>query len=611
MQGRVTIACALIVVAVGVAIYARSFDGPFIYDDIPSIVENPALHELWPPRYLISAPPRSTLASRPVVGATLAVNYAVGAERVRGYHAANLAIHLVCALLLMGLVRRTLAQPRVPQYLRDAGTPIALAGALLWVAHPLQTEAVVYVIQRTETLMALFYLLTLYAAVRAWSAGGETSGRAWQVACVVACALGMASKEVMVSAPLAVLLYDRAFVSGSFRKAWVEHRGLYLGLALTWVPLLWLVLTGDRGASAGMHLGISPWDYLLTQAGVIVRYLRLTFWPHPLAVSYEDWPIVSGMAEVVWPGLLVVALLGMTVWALVKRPGLGFLGAFFFLVLAPTSSIWPIATEPAAERRMYLPLAALVLLCLSALYWLASRRGSAGRVAVGVLVVALVLVSGRASALRVHDYRSALAIWQDCVDKRPHNAAARNNLGQALLREGRTQEAMAQWEQAIGINPGMTEAYSNLAGLMDRAGRSDEAIELLERALALDPDRPAQARNNLGIVLARRGQLREAREQFESAAADADYAPDAHYNLGLLELREGDLPAAIEEFEAAFALDPLRVDVVTVLGQALCRAGRLERAAELEQLLRDRGDTDPADQIAAQIRQLRNAGARP
>ena len=577
MRGRVTIVCTLIVVAVGVAIYAGSFDGPFIYDDVPSIVENPAIHELWPPRYLVFAPPQSTLVSRPLVGATLALNYAAGAEQVRGYHAANLAIHLCCALLLMGLVRRTLLQPGLPQQIRDASRPIALATALLWTAHPLQTEAVVYLIQRTETLMALFYLLTLYAAARAWSASGERSVRVWQVVCVAACALGMASKEVMVTAPLAVLLYDRSFVSGSFRAAWRKHRGLYLSLACSWALLLGLVLTGDRGASAGTHLGISPWNYLLTQAGVIVWYLRLALWPHPLAISYEDWPIAGGVAEVVWPALLVLALFAVTLWALVKKPGLGFLGAFFFLVLAPTSSLLPIATEPAAERRMYLPLAALLLLLLLALHWLALQRGRAGSVALAVMVLAAVVVSAGASARRVEDYRTTLTIWQDCVDKRPNNAAARNSLGQALIHAGRSEEARIQLEQAIRINPAMTEAYSNLAGLIYRDGRVAEAAELLERALTLNPDRPAKIHANLGLVFLTSGEPAAAREQFEAATADGAYAPDAHYYLGLLEVRRGDLPRAIER----------------------------------EGMLRSRGDSVTADRIAELIRRARQEQDRP
>ena len=511
----------------------------------------------------------------------------------------------------MGLVRRTLTQPAIPQYLRDASTSVALATALLWVAHPLQTEAVVYLIQRTETLMALFYLLTLYAAARAWSVDSATSARVWKGVCVAACALGMASKEVMVTAPLAVLLYDRAFVSGSFREAWREHRGLYAGLASTWVVLLLLVLTGDRSTSTGVHLGISPWNYLLTQAGVIVWYLRLVFWPHPLAVSYEDWPIAGGVADAFWPGLFVLALLAVTVWALIKWPGAGFLGAFVFLVLAPTSSLWPIATEPAAERRFYLPLAVIVLLLLLVLHRMARRWGHAGRLVPAVLVVVVVVVSAQASARRVEDYRTTLSIWQDCVEKRPANAAARNNLGQALLQQGRVDEAALQFEQAIRLKPTMTEAYSNLAGILHGAGRSAEAIELLERALALNPDRPARIRGNLGIVLAQRGDLVAAREQLERATADRAYAPDAHFNLGLLEVWQGDLSRAIEQFETAFEMDPSRRDVVLALGRALCRAGRFERASELVELLRSRGDTEAASRIAEQMRQTAAPDERP
>ena len=165
----------------------------------------------------------------------------------------------------------------------------------------------------------------------------------------------------MVTAPLVVVLYDRVFVFDSFRDAIRSRRGLYAGLAATWAVLAALMWSGPRSAVGGFSTGISPWTYLLNQAQMIAHYLRLTVWPRSLVVFY-GWPVALTLGDVLPYALLVTALLAATIVALVRAPALGFLGAWFFMTLAPTSSVVPIATEVGAERRMYLPLLALIVL---------------------------------------------------------------------------------------------------------------------------------------------------------------------------------------------------------------------------------------------------------
>ena len=189
-----------VLTALAAAAWANSLSAPFIFDDRPAILGNPHIRQLWPLSRALSAPPRSILGGRPVPGLTLAINYALGELDVRGYHAFNLALHVLSALILLGIVRRTLARSA---RLVSAARPLALVTAAIWLVHPLQTDAVTYVTQRTELLMGLFYLLTLYAAIRA-SEGSRSWP--WQTASVVSCALGMASKEVMITAPLMVML---------------------------------------------------------------------------------------------------------------------------------------------------------------------------------------------------------------------------------------------------------------------------------------------------------------------------------------------------------------------------------------------------------------------
>jgi len=188
------------------------------------------------------SPPRwSGITGRQLINLSLAVNYAVGGTRVWGYHALNLAVHILAGLTLFGIVRRTLLQPRLRGRFGAAANGLALTTAVLWTVHPLQTESVTYIIQRCESMMGLFYLLTLYCFIRG---AASQRPRLWYGLCVTACALGMACKEVMVSAPLMVLLYDRTFVSGSFRVAWRRHGRLLGALAGTWVLLGYLVASG-------------------------------------------------------------------------------------------------------------------------------------------------------------------------------------------------------------------------------------------------------------------------------------------------------------------------------------------------------------------------------
>ena len=229
------------------------------------------------------SPPICSVSGRPVECLTLALNYALGGLNVWGYHAFNLTVHLVSALVLFGILRRTFEGEKLRDRFGAAAIWLAAAIALIWEVHPLQTESVTYIVQRSELLMGLFLLLTLYCTLR----GSQSSRpRAWYLAAVVSCALGMGSKEVMVGAPLIVLLYDRVFLASSFRELWQRRIGLYIGLAATWLILAVLVARTLHPATGFGIEGLTSWDYLKTEAGVIVYYLRLCFWPHPLVIDY-------------------------------------------------------------------------------------------------------------------------------------------------------------------------------------------------------------------------------------------------------------------------------------------------------------------------------------
>ena len=560
-----------LIVLAALAAYRGSFGGPFVYDDLPAIVENPTI------RHLSSAalrpPPGGlTVSGRPVLNLSLAVNYAISGTAVGSYHALNLLIHGLAGLVLWGLARRTLAG--LPWRKREDAGPADLLGlaiALLWTLHPLQTESVDYVVQRAESLMGLFFLLTLYCSRRAMeSAENDRPGRTvWSGLAVLACLLGMGTKEVMVSAPVIVLLYDRTFVAGTWREAWRRRRGLYLGLAASWVPLALLVAGGggNRGGTAGFGVAVTWWRYELTQLAAVAHYLRLAVWPSPLVFDYEpsDALPAAGLGAAA-----VLLLLGATVWALRRRPAAGFLGAWFFLILAPTSLL-PSGVQAVSEHRMYLPLAAVIAALAVGLCSLCGRIP-------GLVFLALAALGlGGATARRTEDYRSNLALWADTAAKRPGNAFAQNNLGLALFAAGRVAEAQARYAQALQLDPANAQAHYNLANILAEGGRLPQAIAEYGKALQLRPDF-FEAHNNLGLADEKAGRPREAAAEFAATLRLAPDSFEAHCNLADVLAETGRTAESIREYEEALRLEPGSAPAHENLGMVLAQADRVTEA---------------------------------
>jgi tetratricopeptide (TPR) repeat protein len=494
----------------------------------------------------LSPPHRNwlTVEGRPLINLSLAINYALGGYNVWGYHALNLTVHILAGLTLLGIVRRTLLQPPLRERFGTAADELALATAVLWTVHPLQTESVTYIIQRAESIMGLFYLLTLYCFIR----GVESpTPRLWYGLSVAACALGMASKEVMVSAPLMVLLYDRAFLSESFREAWRRRRPVYLALASTWIVLGVVLLSAGILTYASMTARrIDRWQYLATQPGVILSYLRLSVWPSPLILA-RPWPFATTWMSILPSTVVVVIVLMASAWVWRRNRVWGFAGAWFFLILAPSSSFIPLP-DPMYEHRMYLPLAIVICLVVTGLYALLGRRS-------WVLFALMAIGLGAFTWRRNQDYRTELGIWQDALAKCPNNPRAHDAVGVILWRAGRVPEAMEHWEQSLRIAPDYAPAQRNLGIALGRAGRIQEAIKYLEQAVRVRPD-DVEAHYNLGVMLAHLGRIPEAMEHWEQLLRlDPDDA-DAHYNLGVALEQAGRVQQAIGHYEQALRLKP-------------------------------------------------------
>lgn len=547
--------CPILLVLSALISYQNSFSGKFLFDDATNIKTNYAIRRLWPVWETVWGPPGSGVAGRPVVQLSFAIDYAIHGLDVMGYHVGNLAIHIATALALFGVVRRTLRLCLPDEESGQHATGVALVVALLWQAHPLLSDSVTYVSGRTELLAGLFILLTLYCSIRS-----TTSARhaiAWRCGSVAACLLGTGCKEIAAVAPILVLLYDWIFMREPRRPRWY-----YLALFATWViiPLnlwmanfhRWALVTQDP---------IGPWDYLKTQSQVLVTYLKLAVWPHPLVIDYQGWPAHPSLLSVLPHASLILILLAATIYGLVRLRPWAFAGAWFFLILAPTSSVLPLPTEIATERRMYLPLMAIVALAVVGGYQLVRRIGMRYSPAALAIVALLAVVETLATRWRNEDYKDVLAMWLDVAARRPNNSRAFTNIGAEYLERRDYATAKQCFLRALEVNP-----------------------------------RDFIAMNNLGNQAMRDGDDAQAESYFTSALrTKPDYA-SAYANLALLQLKQNRLAEAETNVREAVRLQPKRVDHLAKLAKVLAARGKLEEA---KQVARRAAEIDPEFRRAA------------
>ena len=580
---QVLVQASILVVIVGVAWWS-CFGGVFLLDDVHSITANPSIRDFGALAWL--NPPGEigeTVAARPFLNFLFAVDYALHADSPVGYHVTNLAIHLAAALAVLGIIRR-LARL---EGLREEGRSVAFAVALFWAVHPLQTASVTYLSQRAESMAGLFVLIGFYAYLR--SRDGATP-RAWSAISVVAALLGALTKETAIALPALVGLHAWRAGSGRILECALEWRGLLAGYAAAWT--LWLVLAAEdlrRGGSAGWDTSVGMWDYLVTQCLALGHYVRQTVWPDGLVF---DFGMTTATLSEVWPqALVILGALGLAGWGCANRRPWGFALVAFFVLLAPSSSLVPVATQTIAEHRMYLAL--LVPLGFAVAVW---RRLAASMPSWTSLLM-LTVVAGSlmlTTQARNHLYHSAVLIWSDTVAKVPSNARAHNNLGVALMAEGRTGEARAEFARAVELRPNHAFALHNLGTALLRDGMKPEAVDAFRRAVAAAP-RSAESYLSLGIALMQLNQKAEAESAFETAIRIDPGVSDAKIELAKLRRDAGREDEALKFLMEAVALRPDLADAHYEVGISLEMRGDFRAAlVEMEEAVRLRPDWMPA-----------------
>ncbi len=654
-----SVVCGIVLLAV----YSNVLKAPFLFDDHSSIEENPSIRSIFPLSQSMWSPKDFSVAGRPMVSLSFALNYAIGGLNVFGYHLVNILIHawnasLVASLLYTVLrysLDRSLPAQRLSsnQNLSTVYSPIqesVSAGAktvsnakneyaylawflaLLWALHPLQSETVAYVMQRTELMMAWALLVTLYSSIRAWQASTGATRLLWQVSAILACAFGMLCKEVMVVAPVLVVLFDWSFHDRSLKKLIEKRTWLYLGLFACWGILAAIMMTDPRGRSVGFSLGYSSWDYMTTQCWAITKYLSLSFFPVGLCGDYGVFKVQDPR---IWLPCfaLLTSLVLTTLWMWFRDRRLAFWGLWFFAILAPTSSFVPIATEPMAERRMYLPLISIVVLLSIGFVriwnWIASgsqnseqalvkthqpnprsetersnlasvsepspSRSKLGSLFGPIIVgVTLILIVGSMTHSRNQVYESELTFWTEVKRMAPRNERALGTLGMIHFKAERYEEAEKEMLKAYEVEPRNYHTHAILGRLRLQQHRYQEARQYLEFAIRAQPDY-REALTAMGTLLLEQGDPTKALSFCDRALKINPNHALTNYIRGLALGELGRIDESVAAYQKALLEDPKMSDAHNNLGEIAMSQMKLPEA---EKHFRLALEVDPRSALA-------------
>lgn len=567
-----------------VIIYSNTLNYAFVFDDQPNITENSfmRLTELSFEK-LSAAAFKSPHVNRPVANVSFAVNYYFGKYNTAGYHVVNILIHLINGILVYIFTLSTLKQAGIaaPEHSRSPQfftAYISLFAALIFIAHPIQVQSVTYIVQRMNSMAVMFYLLSLifYIGARStlirWKRWTQWAG------CLLCWFLALGSKEIAATLPLVLLLYEWYFFQ-SLSKDWLKQNLKYcIGL----VVLL--------GLTAYMFLGSNPLDgivgsythrdftleeRILTQFRVLVFYLSLLFYPHPLRLNLLHHITTSHSlldpVTTLFSLLILVFLLGLAVCIAKKQRLVSFCILWFFIHLMIESSI--IGLEIIFEHRLYLPMVGLALMTA----YLFFHFLSAHRTWVFIVSSAIIISLGTVTYFRNKIWQDPITLWYDVVSKNPFSSRAQYNLGSDLAQQGRLTEAIDHLSAALRLKPDYTKAHNNLGLALFKQGNLDQAANHFSAALRIHPGNSA-AHYNLGLVMEKKGHLKIAVKHYLKALRIKPDFAEAHNNLGIALQAQGRLKEAVYHLSAALRIRPDYAEAHHNMGNALEMQGDVKKA---------------------------------
>jgi tetratricopeptide (TPR) repeat protein len=568
-----------ILAVVVILIYVPTLTTPFIFDDINNIRDNP--HIRVPSldlKNLARAGFQSPVNTRPVANISFALNYYLHGYNLVGFHVANILIHLATGLFLYALAKATLLTPALrTQY--DQYIWIPFFTAFIWIVHPVQTQSVAYLVQRMNSLAAMFYVLSMLCYVQFRMAADRRNKLLWLGGCFLAGLLAFGSKEISATLPVFILLYEWYFFQ-ELNLKWGRRQWLMLaGSGLLFILISLFYFQNDpltRILASYHHRDFTLVERVLTQFRVVVFYISLLLWPQPsrlnldhdFALSYSLFNPMTTLFSL----MIILALLVLAIVTARRNPLLSYGILWFFGNLVIESSV--IGLELVFEHRTYLP-SMMVIFAAVALFFRylnPGKRGVIGLCIVGTLFTAWTLERNRI-------WTDEITLYRDCVEKSPAKARPYNNLGAALIHQGRLQEAIEHLQAALKIEPDYADAHYNLGSAFARLGDLEKGIYHFNETLRLEP-KNLKALNNLGVALVLQGRVNEAIKHLEAALKIKPSDADLHNNLGFALMDQGELDAAVEHLSRALALDPRHLGAYNNLGLVLKRRGQLEESRQ-------------------------------
>lgn len=580
-----------------IVVYSNTLNSPFVFDDDANIRENAYIRLTdFDFQRLSDAMFESPAPNRPVANISFALNYYFGEYDVTGYHVVNIIIHLINGILVYFLALIIFKQAsQVPNQktTKIDGTlipKISCFAALIFVAHPVQTQSVTYVVQRMNSMAVMFFFLSLllYISGRLNRAGW----RRWSLfgACFFSWIMALGSKEIAATLPFLIVLYEWYFFQ-DLRSDWLKRNITYIVGLIIISGLVVFIYVGespfDKILSGYASRDFTALERVLTQFRVVVFYMSLLVFPHPVRLNVLHQ--ISTSHSLVEPIttlfslLIIIGLISLAIYLARKHRLISFCILWFFINLTVESSI--VGLEMIFEHRLYLPMFGFVVIVSSLLCHFSSKKQLWAMVICAIITMSL----ATAAYVRNRVWQNGMTLWSDVLSKNsqshrahcnlggalekqgrlneaieyylaalrinPAYVVAHYNLGAALDKQGRTDEAVAHYLEALRVHPRYVKAHTSLGGILDKQGRTDEAIDHYLEALRIYP-RYAKAHNNLGIALGKQGRTDEAINHFLEALRIHPGFAEAHNNLGVVLFRQGNVQGAIDHFRGALRIKP-------------------------------------------------------
>lgn len=563
----------LIIILTGFLAYSNTFRGEMIFDDINIIQQNENIHDFNEFKNLNSW---FNLNSRHFCMLTFALNYSIHENEVFGYHIVNLLIHLIFGILiflLMKLILKVRLYDNDPQ--RKYPGLLAFFIALVCVMHPIQTQAVSYIVQRMASMAAMFYVASVffYAKGRLLYSNNGLNFKVFTLYffSLLFGIIGLQTKQTVITLPAAILLFELFFI----RK---KHGGIYKHYLITAFSLLavFLLVVIFGGYLPKETDTITRSEYLYTQSRVILKYIQLILIPINQALDYDfsishsffSWKVI--LSSLVIGGMFLIA-----VFSYKKKHLVSFGILWFFITLSAESSIIPIR-DVINEHRLYLPLVGFSLVFISLIWDYFSKKSLIGVI---FFFVILNTIYGFATYEQNKTWHSKLSLWRNNTAKKPHNSRSHNNLGSTYITLNDFENAEDSYEKAVKLKPDYIEALFNLGNVKIDLGKFTEAVKVLNQLIKED-SAFYKAYFARGIAYSSMQIYDKALSDFSKAISDKDIENNIKVfnKSGMVKFSMNKYTEAIEDFNKALAIDSTFTETYNNLGLVYLESDNYDKA---------------------------------